>query len=47
MSTRSLAILVAILAGLVLADAVLRDGAGLLFLAKKLLDLVEYLVFWR
>jgi hypothetical protein len=40
----TLAGLVALAAG---ADLALNGGAGLLFAAKKLADLVEYLSFWR
>lgn len=29
------------------ADLWLGDGAALLFLTKKLADLIEYLAFWR
>lgn len=35
-----------ILAGLGL-DAALHDGANLLFLLRKLADLIEWLAFWR
>ncbi|HEY9020767.1 MAG: hypothetical protein QUV10_15395 [Paracoccaceae bacterium] len=35
-----------IVAGLGL-DAVLYDGANLLFLLRKLADLIEWLAFWR
>lgn len=28
-------------------DVMLNDHAGLVFLARKLLDLIEYLAFWR
>jgi hypothetical protein len=31
----------------VIADLLLTGGAGLLFLAGKLMDLVETLTFWR
>ncbi|WP_180995960.1 hypothetical protein [Tabrizicola aquatica] len=30
-----------------LADLVLNDGSALFFLARKFLDLVEWLAFWR
>lgn len=39
------------LGGLVVAalagDALLNGGAGGVFVARKLLDLVEYIAFWR
>jgi hypothetical protein len=35
-----------IIAGLGL-DAVLYDSAGLLFLMRKLAELIEWLAFWR
>jgi hypothetical protein len=47
MSYRTLAVLGLSVIGLVLADRLLTGGEAGLFLAKKLLDLVEYLVFWR
>jgi hypothetical protein len=28
-------------------DALLHDGANLLFLLRKLADLIEWLAFWR
>ena len=28
-------------------DAIANDGASLLFLAKKLADLIEWVAFWR
>lgn len=35
-----------ILAALIL-DQVLNDGAASLFLSKRLLELIEWLAFWR
>lgn len=35
------------LAALVAADLLLFDGANLLFLAKKLFRLIDWLAFWR
>ncbi|KEP69917.1 glyceraldehyde-3-phosphate dehydrogenase [Thioclava dalianensis] len=32
---------------LALADIFLDDGRVLLFLSKKILDLVQYIAFWR
>lgn len=40
-------ILGVILVGLIATDVILADGASLLFLSKKLLDLITYLAFWR
>jgi len=31
----------------VVYDVLRNDHAGLLFLARKLIDLIEYLAFWR
>jgi hypothetical protein len=38
---------VLLIGGLVAADALANDGAGLLFLARKLATLIEYLAIWR
>jgi hypothetical protein len=43
---------IAIVLGLVILawvahDVLRNDHAGLLFLARKLMDLIEYLAFWR
>lgn len=32
---------------LVVADVTFRSGAELLFLARKILDLMDYVIFWR
>lgn len=32
---------------LILADVLADDGRILLFLAKKIVDLVQYVAFWR
>ncbi|WP_431299761.1 hypothetical protein [Tabrizicola sp. BL-A-41-H6] len=29
------------------ADILINDGVGLMFLVRKFLDLVEWVVFWR
>lgn len=29
------------------ADVMLNDTAGIVFVARKLADLIEYLAFWR
>ena len=36
-----------VLAALLLADWVWFEAAGLVFLARQLADLIEYLAFWR
>lgn len=36
-----------VLVGSITADVVLNDGVTLLFLGKKLADLIEWLAFWR
>ncbi|MFK7876746.1 MAG: hypothetical protein AB8B71_13360 [Paracoccaceae bacterium] len=36
-----------ILLGGVAYDTMSHDGAGLLFLARKFTDLIEWLAFWR
>jgi hypothetical protein len=41
------AVLALLLAGLVAADVFLNDTSALLFLARKALDLIEWLAFWR
>ena len=40
-------ILIALIAILIAVDQFLWDGQYLLFLSKKLLDLISYLAFWR
>ena len=37
----------ALILGLVLADGLANGGGAMLFLAKKLLVLVDYVAFWR
>lgn len=32
---------------LVIADATFRGGSEVLFLARKVLDLMDYVIFWR
>ena len=32
---------------LILADLTLHDGTVLLFLSRELVDLMDYLIFWR
>jgi hypothetical protein len=47
MSNRTNVILGLTIVGAIVADLVLTHGAGSMFLAKKLTDLVEYLAVWR
>lgn len=47
MSHNAWFILFSILLVLVIGDVILRDSQNVLFLLKKLLDLVEYIAFWR
>ncbi len=47
MTDRLAIILGAIVALLIAADLFANGGGVLLFLARKLLDLTEYLIFWR
>ena len=44
---RFLILFALMLSALILADLTLHDGTVLLFLSRELLDLVDYLVFWR
>ena len=44
---RSLILFVLLLAALIVADLTLQGGKALLFLARDLLDLVDYLAFWH
>ena len=39
--------LAAVLIGLIGADFVFTGGASLLFLARKFLDLMDWVAFWR
>lgn len=46
--TNTLAFLLGIaLMGAIAADAYLNGGTNLLFLGKKLAELIEWLAFWR
>ncbi len=47
MTDRLAIILGAILALLIATDLFANGGGVLLFLARKMLDLMEYLIFWR
>ena len=33
--------------GMIIGDVVVYDSANLLFLGKKLADLIEWIAFWR
>ena len=45
-NTLALILATALVAG-VLADVILADAENLLFLSKKLMELIEYIAFWR
>jgi hypothetical protein len=47
MSNRTNIILGGLIVGLILLDQLALHGTGTTFLVKKLLDLVEFLTFWR
>ena len=47
MTDRLAIILGAIVALLIAADLFANGGGVLVFLARKMLDLMEYLIFWR
>jgi hypothetical protein len=47
MTTRFALILFALVAAAAAADAVWNGGAAGVFLARKLVDLIEYLSVWR
>jgi hypothetical protein len=47
MTNRIAFVLAAILAVLIAADAWANGGAALLFLARKLFALTDYIAFWR
>lgn len=47
MTNRIAIVLALLIAAGVAVDLVLRDGAGSLFLLRKLADLVEWVAFWR
>lgn len=46
--TDRIALILAVLIAVLLSvDLLVNDGQVLLFLAKKIVDLAEYLIFWR
>jgi hypothetical protein len=47
MSDRTNIILGGLILGLILLDMAVFRGVGTMFVVKKLMDLVEYLRFWR
>lgn len=47
MTNRIAIVLVLLILGAVTYDVLRNDLTSLLFLARKLIDLIEYLAFWR
>ena len=47
MTDRMYLVVAGLIVAAIVADAALNGGAALLFLVRKLIDLVEYLAFWR
>jgi hypothetical protein len=47
LSNRIAFVLAGVIALAVLADLVLNSGSALLFLSRKLIDLIDLVVFWR
>ena len=47
MPDRAYFLTLAVIFAAVAADILLRGGQELLFLARKLFDLMDYLIFWR
>jgi hypothetical protein len=47
MTNRIAAVLGLILLGLLLADVLVFGSEHIVFLAKKLLDLIDWMAFWR
>lgn len=39
--------IVLLIAGLVAADIARNDGAALLFLGRELIELIQWIAFWR
>ena len=47
MSNRIALIVAAVILTVILLDIVLDGSAALLFLLRKLVDMIEYVAFWR
>ena len=47
MTTRFALVFVLLVAAGFLADSAFNGGQGSLFLARKLVDLIDYVMFWR
>ncbi|MEM6728436.1 MAG: hypothetical protein AAF618_08045 [Pseudomonadota bacterium] len=47
MTTRLALVFAALIAGALTADAMVYESANAIFLAKKLIELFEWLAFWR
>lgn len=47
MTNSSSIILGLIIVGLIIGDVIVFDASNLLFLAKKLTDLIEWIAFWH
>lgn len=47
MTNRIAIVLAGLIVALIFLDLVLNEGDALLFLAKKLDELIEWLAFWR
>ena len=47
MSNRIALIIAAVIVTLILLDITLDGSAALLFLLRKLVDMIEYVAFWR
>ena len=47
MQDRAYFVTFAVIFAVAAADVVLRGGQDLLFLVRKLFDLMDYLIFWR
>jgi hypothetical protein len=47
MDTKSSIILATIIGGFLIGDYVMYEGANTLFLARKFVDFLDWLAFWR
>ncbi len=47
MTNRIAIVLGLLVAGALAFDLLQNDASGVLFVARKLMDLIEYLAFWR